>query len=113
MCKAQPAICVINHPVLCVDVQPVLYIYIHPLLSVNPNKLFVFSACEHVSLFLCIYFTEDLLLQEDLIQIWPMINEANAMSEELDKKVKFEIILIAPQARGKKEGRTEVRNASH
>ena len=52
--------------------------------------------------------TEDLLLQEDLVQIWPMINEANAMSEEMDKKTKFEIALISPQARGKKDGRTEV-----
>ena len=51
---------------------------------------------------------DDLLLQEDLVQIWPMINEANAMSEELNKKVKFEIALISPQARGKKHGRTEV-----
>lgn len=51
---------------------------------------------------------EDLLLQEDLIHMLPMVNEANAMSEELDKKVKFEIALIAPQARGLKEGRTEV-----
>ena len=38
----------------------------------------------------------------------PMVNEANAMSEELDKKVKFEVALIAPQARGLKDGRTEV-----
>ena len=27
------------------------------------------------------------MLQEDLLKILPMINEANAMSEELDKKV--------------------------
>jgi len=38
-----------------------------------------------------------------------MVNEANAMSEELDKKVKYELALISPQARGLKEGRTEVR----
>lgn len=51
---------------------------------------------------------EDLLLQEDLLQIMPMVNEANAMSEELNKKVKFEVVLISPQARGQKEGRTDV-----
>lgn len=28
-----------------------------------------------------------MLLQEDLLKLLPMINEANAMSEELDKKV--------------------------
>jgi hypothetical protein len=37
-----------------------------------------------------------------------MVNEANAMSEEMDKKVKYELALISPQARGLKEGRTEV-----
>ena len=52
--------------------------------------------------------SEDLLLQEDLVQIWPMIKEANAMSEELDKKCNFEIALVSPQALGKKHGRTEV-----
>ena len=53
-------------------------------------------------------FSEDLLLQEDLIELLPMVNEANAMSEELDKKVKYELALISPQGRGLKEGRTEV-----
>nr|CAB3259098.1 kinesin-like protein KIF28P [Phallusia mammillata] len=52
--------------------------------------------------------TEDILLQEDLIQVMPMVNEANAMSEELDQKMIYEIALISPQARGLKEGRTEV-----
>ncbi|XP_076810506.1 kinesin-like protein KIF28 isoform X2 [Clavelina lepadiformis] len=51
---------------------------------------------------------EDMLLQEDLIQIMPMVNEANAISEELDKKMLYEIALISPQARGLKDGRTEV-----
>ncbi|XP_073236742.1 kinesin-like protein KIF28P [Porites lutea] len=51
----------------------------------------------------------DMLLQEDLVQMVPMISETNAMAEELDKKVKFEILLISPQARGLKEGRTEVK----
>nr|KAG5687659.1 hypothetical protein BaRGS_027551 [Batillaria attramentaria] len=51
---------------------------------------------------------EDLLLQEDLIELLPMVNEANSMSEELDKKVKYELALVSPQARGLKEGRTEV-----
>nr|XP_039267271.1 kinesin-like protein KIF28P [Styela clava] len=52
--------------------------------------------------------TEDLLLQEDLLRIMPMVNEANAMSEELDKKMKFELALLSPQARGLKDGKTEV-----
>ncbi|XP_005092304.1 kinesin-like protein KIF28P [Aplysia californica] len=52
---------------------------------------------------------EDLVLQEDLVQLLPMVSEANAMSEELDKKVKFEICLISARARGLKEGPTEVK----
>ena len=52
--------------------------------------------------------SDDLLLQDDLLRIWPMVAEANAISEELNKKCKFEITLVAPQARGKDEGRTEV-----
>ena len=39
------------------------------------------------------------MLQEDLLKILPMINEANAMSEELDKKVWFsfnlDIVIIS------------------
>ena len=37
-----------------------------------------------------------------------MVGEANALSEEMDKKVQFELALISPQARGQKEGKTEV-----
>jgi len=37
-----------------------------------------------------------------------MVLEANAISEELNKKVCFEIALVSPQARGLKDGRTEV-----
>ncbi|XP_038044731.1 kinesin-like protein KIF28P [Patiria miniata] len=51
---------------------------------------------------------DDLLLQEELVQLMPMVNEANAMSEELKKGVRFEIVLISPQARGKIHGRTQL-----
>ncbi|CAG5132776.1 unnamed protein product, partial [Candidula unifasciata] len=51
---------------------------------------------------------EDLILQDYLIELLPKVNEANAMSEELGKKVKFEICLISPQARGLRDGLTEV-----
>lgn len=78
------------------------------------KSLLVLMLCEDPKLILMLYLlalpvAEDLLLQEDLIHMLPMVNEANAMSEELDKKVKFEVALIAPQARGLKEGRTEVK----
>ena len=52
---------------------------------------------------------EDMQLQEDLIEIIPMVNEVNAISDELDKKCFFEIVLISPQARGEVVGkRTDV-----
>ena len=38
----------------------------------------------------------------------PAVEEANAISEELDKKVKFEIVVISAKARGLQTGRTEV-----
>ena len=58
-------------------------------------------------------FPEDLLLQEDLIQMLPMVAEANAMAETLKKTVKFEITLVSPHAQGLKSGRTEVRYHNH
>lgn len=53
-------------------------------------------------------FIEDVVLQEEVVQLLPMVNEANAMSDELTKKVQFELALISPQARGLKDGKTEV-----
>lgn len=53
-------------------------------------------------------FAEDLLLHDELVELLPLVNGANAMAEELNKKVKFELALISPQARGLKDGRTEV-----
>lgn len=50
-----------------------------------------------------------MLLMDDLVQTLPMVNEANAMSEELNKKVKFEVALVSPQSQGLTDGRTEVR----
>lgn len=34
-------------------------------------------------------FVEAILLREDLADLMPMVNEANAISQELDKKVTF------------------------
>uniref|UniRef100_H2YJV4 Kinesin-like protein 6 n=1 Tax=Ciona savignyi TaxID=51511 RepID=H2YJV4_CIOSA len=51
---------------------------------------------------------DDIQLQEDLLQIMPLVNEANAMSEELDQRMLYEIALISPQVRGLKDGKTEV-----
>ncbi|QQP52766.1 Uncharacterized protein FKW44_005013, partial [Caligus rogercresseyi] len=46
--------------------------------------------------------TDVAMLQDDLIEVMPAVEEANSISEELDKRVKFEIILISPNMIGKK-----------
>jgi hypothetical protein len=38
----------------------------------------------------------------------PKVQRANAMSKELRKDTKFEIVLVAPLARGQKTGVTEI-----
>ena len=54
------------------------------------------------------------LLQEDLVEVMPAVEEANSISEELDKRVKFEIILISPQMLGKmKQSKAEVREPTY
>lgn len=47
------------------------------------------------------------MLHEDLIEVMPAVEEANSISEELDKRVKFEIILVAPNMVGKLKGKAE------
>ena len=49
-----------------------------PILPSHCTKYFFFSAIQ-----------DDMLLQEDLVQMVPMISETNAMAEELDKKVSY------------------------
>lgn len=52
--------------------------------------------------------TEDALLKDDMLELIPAIEEANSISEELDKKMKFELMVVSPEARGEIHGRTEV-----
>ena len=51
-----------------------------------------------------------MILEEELVQLMPQVYRANAMSQELIKGNKFELVLVAPQARGLKSGPTEVNN---
>ncbi|XP_075749316.1 kinesin-like protein KIF28 [Rhipicephalus microplus] len=51
---------------------------------------------------------ETALLNRDMIEVLPKIDEANAMSAELERGVHFEILLVSPQLLGKQLGRTEV-----
>ena len=53
------------------------------------------------------------LIQQDLLDIMPAVEEANSISEELDKRAKFEIMLISPQMLGTgKSTKTEVNTYS-
>ena len=42
------------------------------------------------------------------MEILPAVEEANSISEELDKKKKFEVVLVSPEARGEIGGRMQV-----
>ena len=53
------------------------------------------------------------LLHEDLIEVMPAVEEANSISEELDKRVKFEIILIAPNKLGSLKGKADGFDKKH
>lgn len=50
---------------------------------------------------------EAMLLREDLADLMPMVNEANAISQELDKKASFEVVVVSAKARGLPDGRPE------
>ena len=43
-----------------------------------------------------------------MISVMPMIQEANAIAEELEKPIAFEIFVISPQTFGMKDGKPEV-----
>lgn len=49
----------------------------------------------------------DGVLPEQLIECMPAVEEANSISEELDKRVKFEIMLISPEMLSKLKGKHE------
>ncbi|XP_046565118.1 LOW QUALITY PROTEIN: kinesin-like protein KIF28P [Haliotis rubra] len=51
---------------------------------------------------------DEALLKEDMIELMPSVEECNSISEELDKKMKFELMIVSPEARGQLKGRTEV-----
>lgn len=53
---------------------------------------------------------EAALLYKDLMEVLPGVEEANAISEELGKNVRFEMMLVAPQFLAKIGDRTEVRS---
>ncbi|XP_047482876.1 kinesin-like protein KIF28P isoform X3 [Penaeus chinensis] len=46
-------------------------------------------------------------VQQDLMEVMLAVEEANSISEELDRMVKFEIMLVSPQVLGQQGGKTE------
>lgn len=49
-----------------------------------------------------------MVLEEDLVNLLPNVYRANAMAKELKRNVSFEIVLMAPEAKGLSDGETEV-----
>ena len=48
------------------------------------------------------------ILQEEMLELMPAVEEATSISAELDKKCKFELMILSPQMVGKTSGKTEV-----
>lgn len=44
--------------------------------------------------------TEQQIIQEQVLEILPMVSEVNAISEELEKYRSFEVVLLSAAARG-------------
>jgi len=63
--------------------------------------------CELSCVRLCVC-SEDKLLQDEVINIMPLVQNVNAMAEEMQKPVAFSMLLVSPEARGLERGRTEV-----
>lgn len=52
--------------------------------------------------------SEDKLLQSEVISVLPLVQNVNAMADEMQKPVAFSMMLVSPEARGLDHGRTEV-----
>uniref|UniRef100_A0A0K0DGM2 RNA-directed RNA polymerase n=1 Tax=Angiostrongylus cantonensis TaxID=6313 RepID=A0A0K0DGM2_ANGCA len=50
----------------------------------------------------------DLILEEELISTMPLVYRANAMAVELNRNVKFELVLVSPEMRDLRDGLTEI-----
>jgi len=58
---------------------------------------------------LLLLLLDEAILQQDLIEIMPGVEEANSIGEALDKNRRFDLVIVSPEARGELTGRTEVR----
>ena len=60
-----------------------------------------------------LYLSAELQCQGELVDLMPTVEDANAMSIALDKKVKFLAIVVSPELKGDYNGKTRVRNLWH
>lgn len=63
---------------------------------------FVFNYCKFFTtmcIILCM-FIEQQLVQDQVLEILPMVTEVNSISEELNKYRSFEVVLLSAAARG-------------
>jgi len=51
---------------------------------------------------------EDLMLREDIVKLMPHVKEANSLAKQMEKDVRFEIVLVGPQLRGESSGIPEI-----
>lgn len=51
---------------------------------------------------------DEIACQGELVDLIPAVDEANQMSISLDKKVKFEILVVSAEARGEYDGKVKV-----
>lgn len=51
---------------------------------------------------------DEALLQAELLEVMPSVEEVNSISEALEKKKRFDLVIVSPEARGELSGRTEV-----
>jgi len=55
--------------------------------------------------------SEDEALKQEVLMMMPLVRDANAIATELKRNCKVEIVLVSALAKGKTEGRTEVRQS--
>ena len=63
--------------------------------------------CIHSTEYL-LSLSEQMILEDELVALMPLVSRANGMAKELGRNVLFEIILVSPEARGLEKGLTEV-----
>ena len=61
-----------------------------------------------MSYFIFFASPEDSVLQQEVMSLMQVVQDVNAMAEDLSRHTEFAILLMSPEARGLESGRTEV-----